>query len=427
MELLQNRWVRFVRGFLVIRVSGDYMERFFNMCRMHHIDLWGIRKAKENEKDICVCEAYAADFFKMPPLLKKTGTKAHVVKKRGLPFYFPFIKKRIIFFAGVFVCLALLGYVTDYVWAIEYIGNLQVSDDELSDFLARESIHYGMKKSSINCEEKEKRLRETFQNVTWTSIYFEGTKLFIEIKENEKSEPVQTKTRGTDIVAGEAGTITSIVTRNGVPMVKAGDWVEKGQVLVSGGVPVYDEGKNIIRYQIYDADADIYIRTPVEYRCSIDSSYPVMVYTGDHVKTGFTEIGGYHIDGMPVWDFFEQKVLKKERVNLYETAVEKHQVVLLDNIYLPVYYGSIDRKEYYIKYFNYTEEEMKNRLSESFEKFISGLQQKGVQIVEKNVKMEKSSKGMELYGSLLVVKRTGETVDIPVDATQESGTNQMEE
>ena len=420
---MQNGWIRFVRGFMVIRLDGDYMERFFNMCRMHNIDLWGIRKEKEQEKDICMCEAYAADFFKMPPLLKKTGTKVHVVKKKGLPFYFPFIKKRIIFFVGVIICLALLNYVTDYVWAIEYIGNLQVSDDELSDFLEQESIHYGMKKSSINCEDKEKRLRETFQNVTWTSIYFEGTKLFIEIKENEKSEPVQIETRGTNIIANEAGTITSIVTRNGIPKVKAGDTVEKGQVLVAGGVPVYDESQTIVNYQIYDADADIYIRTPIEYKGVINSGYPVMIYTGSHVKTGFAEFFGYHIDGMPIWDFIEQNILKKEKENLYETAVEKHQVVLLDNIYLPVYYGNIDRKEYYVQYFTYTEEEMKDKLSENFEKFNLGLQQKGVQIVEKNVKMEKSSSGMELYGSLLVIKQTGETAEIPMEAAQENETN----
>lgn len=55
---MQNRWIRFVKGFLVIKVDGDYMERFFNMCRMHQIDLWEIKK----EQDICMCEAYAADF-----------------------------------------------------------------------------------------------------------------------------------------------------------------------------------------------------------------------------------------------------------------------------------------------------------------------------------------------------------------------------
>jgi len=417
---LQNRWIRFVRGFLVIKIDGDYMERFFNMCRMHEIDLWEIKK----EQNICMYEAYAADFLKMPPLLKKTGTKAHVVKKKGLPFYFPFIKKRIIFFAGVLLCLIMLNYVTKYVWAIEYVGNLQVSNDELSDFLEQESIHYGMKKSSINCEEKEKKLRETFQNVTWTSIYFEGTKLYIEIKENEKSEPVQFETKGTDIVANEAGTITSIVTRNGVPRVKAGDTVEKGQVLVSGGVPVYDESQSIIDYQIYDADADIFIQTPIEYKGSINSGYPVMIYTGNHANTGFAQIGKYYIDGLALWDFAGKYLSPKKNETLYETAIEKHQVVLLDSIYLPVYYGKIDRKEYYIKYFTYTDEEMQSKLSENFEKFILGLQEKGVQIVEKDVKMERNSIGMELNGSLLVVKQTGETIEIPRNTVQEDETKE---
>lgn len=386
------------------------MERFFNMCRMHDIDLWDIKR----ENNVCMCEAYASDFSKMPPLLKKTGTKASVIKKRGLPFYFSFIKKRIIFFAGVLICLTMLNYVTKYVWAIEYVGNLQVSDDELSDFLEQESIHYGMKKSSLDCEDKEKKLRETFQNVTWTSIYFEGTKLYIEIKENEKSEPVSVETKGTDIVANEVGTITSIITRNGVPKVKAGDAVEKGQILVEGGVPVYDESQSVIAYQIYDADADIYIRTPITYRYAVKNSYPVINYTGNNAETGFAEVCGYHVDGMFVFDFFNKKGNR-----LYETVTEKHQIVLLDNIYLPVYYGKINRKEYYIKYLTYTEDEMKIILSDNFEKFILGLQEKGIQIVEKNVKMVQNSNGMELYGDLLVIKPTGETVDIMTNYIEE--------
>ena len=400
---MQNQWIRLVRGCLVIRLGGDYIERFFFFFRMHDINLWGIKR----ENNICMCEAYASDFLKMPPLLKKTSTKAHVLKKKGLPFYFPFIKKRIIFFAGVIMCLGMLHHVTNYVWAIEYVGNLQVSDDELSDFLEREDIHYGMRKSSLNCEEKEKKLRESFQNVTWTSIYFEGTKLYIEVKENEKTEPVPIVTKGTNIVADEAGTITSIITRNGVPKVKAGDSVEKGQILVEGSVPVYDESLSVIDYQIYDADADICIRTPIEYRFLLKDSYPVITYTGNNAKVGFAEVFGYHIDALPVIDF-----LKGEKNTLYETVTDKHQVVLLDNIYLPVYYGKIDRKEYYIKYLTYSKDEMKNLLTENFQKFISGLEEKGVQIVEKNVKIVQNSNSMELIGDLLVIKSTGHSSPI---------------
>ncbi len=93
-----------------------------------------------------------------------------------------------------------------------------------------------------------------------------------------------------------------------------------------------------------------------------------MIYTGRRVNTGFAQIGDYYIDGLSLWDFVERHISPKKDETLYETATEKHQVVLLDNIYLPVYYGKIDRKEYYIKYFTYTDEEMEHKLSDNFEK-----------------------------------------------------------
>ena len=404
---MQNNWIRFVRGCLVIKVGGDYLERFFNMCRAHDIYLWGIKR-EDNE---CICSIYASDFSRLVPLLKKTGTKAKVVSKRGVPFFIPFMKKRIIFFAGVILCLIMLNIVTGYVWAIEYIGNLQVSDNELTDFLEQQGIHYGMKKSSIDCEEKEKRLREAFPVVTWTSVYFEGTKLYIEVKENEKSEPKVEKTKGTDIVATDNGVITSIITRNGVPMVKAGDAVKKDQVIVEGKVPVYNEEQIISDYQIYDADADIKIRTTMAYNDELSCSHPVLYPTGNDVDTVFLEVFGYHFDGMFFHDLF-----RRNQTGSYRTTMQRHQLVLLDNIFLPVYYGRIDRKEYYLRYLVYTQEEMEHILSDNLEKFISGLEEKGVQIVEKNVKIVENRNSMKMQGEIAVIKPTGKSVDIaPVE------------
>ncbi|MCM1182275.1 MAG: sporulation protein YqfD [Roseburia sp.] len=400
---MQNKWMRFATGCLVVRFGGDYLERFFNMCRMHNIDLWDITR----DEGCCSCKLHAADFTKLPPLLRKTGTKAKVLEKRGLPFYIPFMKKRIIFFVGVLACMVTLNVVTDYVWAIEYVGNLQVSDDELTDFVRGEGIHYGMKKEQLNCEEKEKRLREAFPTVTWTSIWFEGTKLYIEVKENEKPEPVTIETRGTDIVATDAGTIVSIVTRNGVPVVKAGDTVEQGQILVEGRVPVYDESRSIVNYQIYDADADIRIQTPVSYSDKIAKSYPVMQYTGVDTHARFIEIFGYRFDSLAL-----RNRLRGRRASPGETVTQRHQLVLLGNIYLPVYYGEINRKEYYLCYLAYTPEEMKRKLTDNFEKYILSLGEKGVQIVEKNVKIVQNRDNMEMQGEILVVKSTGESVAI---------------
>ncbi len=390
---MRNRWIWLIKGYLVIRLRGDYIERFINMCRMHNILLWNIKK---EEKEVCCCMA-ARDYFDTIPLLKKTNTRATVVDKKGIPFCVPFMKKRVLFFISLFLCLGMLYAVTDYIWAIEFVGNMQISNEELQDFLESEKIHYGMKKETLACEETEKRLRACFPNVTWTSIYFEGTKLYVEVKENEKTEPIKKQIQGTNLVATEDGVITSIITRNGVPKVKIGDTVEVGQVLVEGAVPVFDEAQSIIDYQIYDADADIMIRTQLIHKEQLERSYPVIQYTGKEHKSIFLEAFGYHM---------ESPILGRQFQSC-ERVMQKHQLCLLDNLYLPIYYGDIYEREYHLRYLEYSEDEMKKQLQENFEKIILCLHEKGVQIIEKNVKIKKYNKGMELIADLSVIKPTG--------------------
>lgn len=469
---MRNNWLKWVRGSICISVSGDYLERFFNMCRAHGIDIWNIDKnihedkksskkiiiskktiiskkaiiskadkcsdssEKNNPqevKQICRCEIYAADLPRCHALLRKTGTRLRVIRKYGLPFYIPFMKKRIIFFAGIFICLSMLNMVTDYVWAIEVRGNYQISLDMMKDFLEEENIRYGIRKDSIDCEEKEKLLRKRFENVTWTSIYFEGTKLLVDIKENHNRQEPLGEVKGTDIIANESGTITSIVTRSGIPQVKAGDRVEKGQLLVSGLVPVLDEAGNVTKYQIYDADADIQIRTPVSCKLDTKEIYPVTEYKDNDKNVIFLEILGYRFDALAFFDRISGAVSKylgflnifnDGRNNRYETCTQKNQMVLLDNIYLPVFYGTICRKEYNICYVKYTEDEMRDKLSDNLEKLILCLLDKGVQIVEKNVKIERNESGMSLSADLLVVKPTGESIPSKVPDTEITGNNQ---
>jgi similar to stage IV sporulation protein len=237
-------------------------------------------------------------------------------------------------------------------------------------------------------------------------VYFEGTKLFLSIKENEKAEPKAESKNGADIVANEDGLIVSILIRNGVAMVKAGDTVTKGQVLVSGEVPVYNEEQEVIDYQVYQADADIFIQTQYEYNLAVSKTYSVVYYTGNNVKSRFVQIFGYDFSNLRLNKFFREK-----RNMQYETITFRNQArffrSLNGNFYLPIYYGEINRKEYYVQYLTYTEEEICAKLTEDLQKIISGLEENGIKIVEKNVKMVQNRNSMELNGSLVVIKKTG--------------------
>ena len=59
----------------------------------------------------------------------------------------------------------------------------------------------------------------------------------------DSEEKAEDSKKGTDLVADRDCTIVSIVTRNGIPAVKAGSKVKKGDILVSGRVEMKNDSR----------------------------------------------------------------------------------------------------------------------------------------------------------------------------------------
>lgn len=76
--------IRYIKGYLLIRVEGYSPERFLNACSHRGIELWGLRSAGG------AYEMYMTlkDFRKIKALSKKTGTKVRVRRRYGLPFFY---------------------------------------------------------------------------------------------------------------------------------------------------------------------------------------------------------------------------------------------------------------------------------------------------------------------------------------------------
>ena len=171
-----------------------------------------------------------ADFYLLRDIVKKTKTRVAILERYGLPFFMKDVKRRKMFVLGVLFCLCFLLYMSRFVWAIEFLGNERITQDELSGFLAAQGVGYGTPKSDLKLEELEESLRASFSQVTWTSVRLTGTKLIVQIKENElptreEQQNAQAKKflDGADLVAAKTGIVTSILTRSGVPQVKQGD------------------------------------------------------------------------------------------------------------------------------------------------------------------------------------------------------------
>lgn len=410
-------WVQYIRGYVTIKVWGYSTERLLNLCGNHNILVWNI----VNHGDYDTMNISIKGFFALKPLLKKTGTRAAVLGKYGLPFFVSKMQRRKVFVAGLLCCLAFWMITAGYIWNIEIEGNYVLTEDILLDYLDTHDVHVAMKKSRLHIEDLEKALREDYDIITWTSVQIRGTTLLIHIKENEmpvyeQSEQLQEE-QGTDIVAGKAGVVSYIITRSGVPQVAPGDTVEKGDILVSGAVPVYNEDTTIRKYQFVQSDADILIRYTESISVKKDILYEEKIYSGRQKKMITLGINDRE------WNLRFGKIPYEE----YDISGEKKQVRLLDRLYLPFFYGSKTIQEYEMTQQKYTEEEMNQILQEEWHKIISTLDEKGVQITEKNVTIKKTDADWVLHARMELEEAAVQTAPSKTVAEEETSTEEGEQ
>ncbi len=403
-------WIQYLRGYVAIKVWGYSVERLLNLCGNHDVLVWDI----EDHGDYHTMHISIAGFFALKPLLKKTGTRAAVTGKYGLPFFASKMWRRKLFVAGLVCCIFFWCLASRFIWDIRIEGNFALTEDVLMDYLEEQGVHTAMKKSGLEIEKLEQALREDYDLITWTSVQLRGTTLLIRIKENEmpvydNRNKAETD-KGMDLVAEKEGVVTYIITRSGVPQVSCGDSVQKGDVLVSGAVPVYNEDTTVRRYQYVEADADITLSYARNLSLEEEIAYEEKCYTGKAIEIPVVGTGDKEI----AFRF------RKVPYAFFDTSEEKKQVQLLDHLYLPLYYGKRTVQEYEIVSKKHTAEEMKTLLQERFRKIIATLNEKGVQIAEKNVTIKKNDKKWVLYAHMQLEESAVKPVPTVTEPVEES-------
>lgn len=407
-------WIQYIRGYVTIKVWGYSAERLLNLCGNHDILVWGIR----DHGDYHTMNISVQGFFALKPLLKKTGTRAAILQRYGLPFFVSKMYRRKIFVIGLVGCMLFWILTSGYIWNIEIDGNFALTDDVLLDYLEEQGVHTAMKKSRLQIEDLERALREDYDIITWTSVQLDGTTLLVHIKENEMPEYDQSSQsqneKGMDLIAARSGTISYMITRSGVPQVAPGDMVEKGDVLVSGAVPVYNEDTTVRKYQFVKSDADIILRYGEDISVEQNVAYEEKRYTGEEKKIYVLGAGDRE------WSLR----FKKIPYTAYDSSEEKKQVQLLDHLYLPFTYGYKIIKEYEITEQKHTEEEMKTLMQEEWDKIITTLDEKGVQIAEKNVTIKKNDKKWVLTAHMQLEEAAVKLVPTSIEPVPEEETQE---
>lgn len=383
---------RYLQGYVRVRLSGYSPERFLNLCKAHHILIWDL----QNQGLYYEMNVSIRDFRKLKPLRKKARARIRVIERHGLPFFLHRHRYRKMFPVGILLCIMFLYAMSLYIWNIHIEGNYSRTTDVILDYLESEDVVHGMKKSQVDCKEIQSMIRIAFPDIIWVSAEIKGTRLLIRVKENmdtiaasEEEEEEEPR----DIVAARNGIITSVLVRRGVSRIQVGDEVEKGALLVLGRIDILNDSGEVTGHQYTAADADIYARTTYTYRDEFILSHEVQHPTGKKRYGIYARLGNktFSLSWKPKFDTY--RVLSTE-----------YPVKLTENFYLPLTFGTRQYEEYEIYTETYTEEEAKILAEQHLNEFLENLIQKGVQIVENNVKIEVGRNLCTVFGNLVAVE-----------------------
>ena len=229
--MLLNLW-QYIRGYVTIEVRGFSIERFMNMAAHRGLYIWNVSYHGASVR----MNVSIKGFRRLKDLAQKTNSRFRIVDKKGAPFAIHRLRKRIIFPIGIVFFIALLYYLSGFIWLVEIQGNERVENEQILVFLDEHGLSVGVRKADIDRFAIERELIIHFDDISFINIGIRGTRAQVTVAETLPQEVTVDKSMPCDIIAKRDGVISSIFVSTGTPMVREGDVVLAGDVLVSGTI-----------------------------------------------------------------------------------------------------------------------------------------------------------------------------------------------
>lgn len=334
--------INYILGYLTINVEGYFIERFINMCRNKNILLWNI---KRKNSSFIICKIGIKEFKKIRDIAKKTKCKITITSKKGIPFIFEKYKKRKIFLLMMCIISGLLFVLSQFVWNIEVkITGDTLNEDEIINSLNENGLYIGEKKSSIDVKEIINNVRLKREDISWIGIEIKGTNAIVEVVEAEEKPEVVDENDYCSIVSDKPGKILKVIANNGTAMVKPGDIVKEGSLLIAGWIEGKYTGTRLVR-----ADGKIDALVWYTETASVKLNEKKIEKTGNTEKKYALNINNFRINLYKKLSNFEK----------YDTIYTAKKIKIFSNFYIPVELIECNNFEIKEENVNYSEEEAK--------------------------------------------------------------------
>ncbi|WP_343252710.1 sporulation protein YqfD [Ligaoa zhengdingensis] len=255
--------LRYFKGYVRFTATGVFLERFLNMVVRKGVNIWDVHR---RETTLTACTDVRS-YKSLRPYAKKTGVRLRVRERHGAPFKVKRYHRRVGLLAGVVFFLLFLCVMGQFIWRIEVVGNEEVPTEQILSTLDELGLKTGTFRGKIDVRETERSALLRIQQLSWIAVNIDGSTATVEVRERVMApEMFPDHDVPCNVVAKRTGLITYMEVYEGQSVLRVGDTVKEGDVIVSG---IIEDKKGQATYKharakiIAQTDYEITIEQPM--------------------------------------------------------------------------------------------------------------------------------------------------------------------
>lgn len=300
--------------------------------------------------------------------------KTKIIKYYGIEKIINFFKREKYILISLLISFCVLDILTNTIFNITINTNNNELKNKIIKSLEKNEIKkYKRKKTYKEIKDIKKAiLNENKNDIEWIEIIENGCNYIVNLTQRIKSNNIEETDNKTDIIANKDGLILHINSIKGTKIKEIGDYVKKGDVLISGTISKDDK---IIEY--IESKGKVYAETWYTVSVSVPYKYKEYEKTGKIINHYFLDIFGY-----------EFTLIGKYNSN----NTKNKKMKILDKPYLPFkVYKEIKEEYKYVEYSLTKEESYNVAIQKAEEKIVNTLESDEYIISKKVLKKEEFS------------------------------------
>ncbi len=258
-------------GFVRVYAEGENILRLINACMKYNLP-YGRTKRFRGGVLFVFRMLHLHD---IKTVCKNEKIEYEIILLGGVPAWIYQNRYRVGLWAGIVCSVFLLFFAQKFVWKIDVVGNESITTVEILECLDGYGLRVGTYIPSINADRLQNKLLLDSDKISWVSVNINGNTASIEVRERMTGQSTQSD-KPANLVAKKGGKITHVQIMNGNVMVREGDLVSEGGLLVSGIFDIRDDNFRVTR-----AEGKVFAQTSEEFYIKIPYEYEKKVYTGE--------------------------------------------------------------------------------------------------------------------------------------------------